>query len=263
MGAIDPRELRDLEAVGVSIWWLGNAGFAINAAGQVILIDPVIELRDDTDSVTSEIGLPLLVPLPIRARSIDRADLALVTHDHGDHAGNRTIPELAARTHAVFVGTERTALKLRQLGVTDDRIRVARYGQPIRVGGITVTPTVARHEEDAIHTQRGDCCGFLIEVAGITIWNPGDSELLEEHLAVKGIDVLLLPVAPHVFGTEGAVRLANSTRARHIIPCHYGTYDSDLYWCTGDSAAVRRRIENADGRYHELAIGEKLVIPTA
>lgn len=263
MGAIDPRELRDLEAVGVSIWWLGSAGFAINAAGRVILIDPVIELRDDTDSVTSEIGLPLLVPLPIRARSIDRADLALVTHDHGDHAGSRTIPELAARTHAVFVGTERTALKLRQLGVTDDRVRVARYGQPIRVGGITVTPTVARHEEDAIHTQRGDCCGFRIEVAGITIWNPGDSELLEEHLAVKGVDVLLLPIAPHVFGTEGAVRLANSTRARHIIPCHYGTFDSDLYWCTGDPAAVRKRIENADGRYHELAIGEKLVIPTS
>jgi len=143
VGAIDPKELTDLEAVGVSVWWLGNAGFAINAAGQVILIDPIIELRDDTDPVTSEIGLPLLVPLPIRARSIDRADLVLVTHDHGDHAGARTIPELAARTGALFVGTQRTTLKLQQFGIPEERIRVARYGQAIRVGGITVTPTVA------------------------------------------------------------------------------------------------------------------------
>ncbi|MCJ7751960.1 MAG: MBL fold metallo-hydrolase, partial [Armatimonadetes bacterium] len=112
MGVIDPRELLDLDAVAVSVWWLGNAGFAINAAGSVILIDPLIELHDDTDPVTSEIGLPLLVPLPVRARNIDRADLVLLTHDHADHTGRRTIPELAQRTHALFVGTERTGHKL-------------------------------------------------------------------------------------------------------------------------------------------------------
>lgn len=258
---IAPKELLDLDAVAVSIWWLGNAGFAINAAGTVILIDPVIELQDDTDPVTSEIGLPLLVPLPIRARNIDRADVVLVTHDHGDHAGRRTIPELAARTHAIFIGTERTGFKLQQFGVADERIHTARYNQPMRVGGITVIPTVAKHEEDAIHTQRGDCCGFLIRAAGVTIWHPGDSELLEEHLKRTGVNVLMLPIAPHILGTTDAQRLANATRARHIIPCHYGTYDSDLYWCTGDPAAVGAGIEDARQRYHALNIGEKLVIP--
>jgi L-ascorbate metabolism protein UlaG (beta-lactamase superfamily) len=258
---IDPRELTDLDAVAVSIWWLGNAGFAINAAGKVIFIDPVIELQDDSDPVTSEIGLPLLVALPIRARSVDRADLVLITHDHGDHAAASSISELAARTRALFVGTERTAQKLGNLGVAQERIRMAHYGQPIRVGEIAVTPTPASHEEDVIHTQRGDCCGFLIKAAGLTIWHPGDTELLDEHLKVKGVDVLILPIAPHVLGTEGAAKLASITRARHIVPCHYGTYDSDLYWCTGDPEAVRAEIEDADRRYHTLAIGEKLVLP--
>ncbi len=258
---IDPNELMDLEAVAVSVWWLGNAGFAINAAGSVILIDPVIELQDDADPVTSEIGLPLLVPLPIRARNIDRADLTLVTHDHGDHAGHRTIPELAVRTHALFVGTERTAFKLRQFGIPEARLRRARYGQPMRVGATTVTPTVAKHEEDAIHTQRGDCCGFLVSVSGVTIWHPGDTELLDEHLGVKDVDVLMLPIAPHTLDTGDAARLANATRARHIVPCHYGTFDSDLYWCTGDPAELVSRIEDGARRYHIMAIGDKLVIP--
>ena len=261
MGVIDPRELLDLDAVAVSLWWLGNTGFAINAGGSIILIDPLIELHDDTDPVTSEISLPLLVPLPVRARNIDRADLVLLTHDHADHMGARTIPELAQRTHALFVGTERTGHKLRQFGIPETRIRTARYNQQIRVGGITVTPTVAKHEEDLIHTQRGDCCGFLIQVAGVRLWHTGDSELLDEHLKMRDIDVLMLPIAPHIFDTEDAARLANAIKAKHIVPCHYGTFDSDLYWCMGDPAPLTSRIEDAKRRYHVLPIGEKLAIP--
>ncbi len=261
MAIIDPREVVDVDAVAVSIWWLGSAGFAVNAAGSVILIDPVIELQDDSDPVTSELGLPLLVPLPLRARNIDRADVVLITHDHGDHAGRRTLPELADRTHAIFVATETASYKLRQYGVPGERIRAARYNQRMRVGGITVIPTVARHEEDAIHTQRGDCCGYLIRVSGVTIWHPGDTELLDEHLKQKDVDVLIVPIAPNVLGAADAARLANATRAKHIIPCHYGTYDSDLYWCGGDPAELATSVEAAGRRYHVLGVGEKLVIP--
>ncbi len=258
---IDPRELMDLDAVAVSIWWLGSAGFAINAGGTIILVDPVIELQDDTDPVTSEIGLPLLVPLPIRARNLDRADLVLITHDHGDHAGRRTITELAARTSALFVGTERTTAKLQQLGLPETKLRTAKYGQPIRVGGTTIVPTPAKHEEDFIHTQRGDCCGFIIKVAGVTLWHTGDSELLEEHLKLTNIDVMMIPIAPHLFDTEDAARLANAIKVKHVIPCHYGTFDSDYYWCTGEPALLTTRIEDAKRRYHILAIGDKLVLP--
>ena len=62
--------------------------------------------------------------------------------------------------------------------------------------------------------------------------------------------------------TARAIRLANTTRARHVIPCHYGTYDADLYWCAGDPAAVGAGIEDAERRFHRLDIGEKFVIPT-
>lgn len=261
MAIIDPEELTDLNAVAVSIWWLGNAGFAINAAGRVILIDPVIELQDDADPVTSEVGLPLLVPLPIRARNIDRADLVLITHDDGDHLAPRSTAELVERTRAVFVGTARTVRRLHDYDLPEERIRVVRYAQSLRVGDIGITPTPARHAEDEGHTKRGDCCGFIIRAAGLTFWHPNDTDLLDEHLKVTGIHVLLLPIAPHVLGTQGAIKLSNSTRAAHIIPCHYGTYDSDVFWCTGDPEAVRAGIEDADHRYHQLGVGERLLLP--
>lgn len=258
-GIVHLGELQDPDATDFQIWWLGNAGFAINWAGRVIFIDPIIELRDESEPLGSE-HLPLRGPLPLRAKQVTRADLVLLTHDHDDHTGPLTTPELIARTEATFVATERTARLLRQYDLPEDRLRLARYGEPVEFGHLSIVPTRARHQEAPDHTVRGDCCGFIIRGPGLTLWHPDDTDLLEEHLAIRDIDLLLLPIAPHVLATEGSITLANSTGARHIIPCHYGTYDSDQYWCTGDPEAVRAGVERADERYHLLPIGGKLAL---
>lgn len=259
-GVVDKEALEDLSAEGLSLWWLGNAGFAMNWAGIVIFIDPIIEVQGDDPSV-SEIGLPLRGPLPLRARDVSRGDLVLLTHDDGDHTGPLTTPELIRRTNARFVGTPRTKRKLQDYELPSDQFLLAEYGRSVQSKGFTITPTPARHQEDEGHTVRGDCCGFIVERDGFRLWHPNDTDLLEEHLEVHDIDVLLLPIAPHVLGTKGAARLANSTGARHIIPCHYGTYVSDVYWCTGDPEAVAAGIQDAGTRVHMLAIGEKLSLP--
>jgi L-ascorbate metabolism protein UlaG (beta-lactamase superfamily) len=258
-GLVDLVELHDPAVQNFSLWWLGNAGFAMNWAGTVIFIDPIIELQDDP--AMSEIGLSLRESLPLRGRDVRRADLVLLTHDDGDHTGPLTTPELIARTHARFVGTPRTEQRLVEYDLSPERFLLADYGRPIETNGFTITATPARHQEDEGHTVRGDCCGFILERDGFRLWHPDDTDLLEEHLEVRDIDVLLLPIAPHVLGTEGAASLANSTGARHVVPCHYGTYSSDVYWCTGDPEAVAARIEEAETRVHMLAIGEKLVLP--
>jgi L-ascorbate metabolism protein UlaG (beta-lactamase superfamily) len=260
-GRVDLAELQDRDAKEFRLWWLGNAGFAMNWAGLVILIDPIIEVEDDSDPLMSEIGLPLRGPLPLRASQVTRAELVLLTHDDGDHTGPRTTPELIAQTEATFVGTERTARKLREHGLSEGRIRLARYGEGIQFGDLTVTSTPARHQESQGHTVRGDCCGFIVRGPGLNLWHPDDTDLLEEHLRIRGIDLLLLPIAPHVLGTQGSITLVASCGARHIIPCHYGTYDSDVFWCTGDPEAVRAGVENAAERYHMLAIGERFALP--
>jgi L-ascorbate metabolism protein UlaG (beta-lactamase superfamily) len=265
-GTVALDELENPAATGVSLWWLGNGGFAINWMGRVIFIDPVIELKDDADPMTSEIDLPLRGPLPLRARDVRRADLALLSHDHGDHMGPRTTRELVARTEALFIGTERTVKTAREYGLGPDRLQTARYDEPIEVGDMTITPTAARHAEPESPAfpgegVRGECCGFILRAGGLSLWHPCDTDVLEEHLSVPDIDVLILPIAPHNLGTEGSIRLAASTGARHLIPCHYGTYDSDLFWCVGDPDAVAAGVEDAERRYHVVAIGGKFVVP--
>jgi L-ascorbate metabolism protein UlaG (beta-lactamase superfamily) len=266
--SIDLDELEDAGAAGVSLWWLGNGGFAINWAGRVIFIDPIIEPKDDANPMVSEIDLPLRGPLPLRAREVGRADLVLLSHDHGDHMGPHTTRELAAHTDALFVGTERVVNTARGYGISPDRLQTARYDEPIELGWMTIVPTVARHAEPESSAfrgngVRGECCGFILRASGLSLWHPCDTDVLEAHLSITDIDVLVLPIAPHNLGKEGSIRLAASTGARHLIPCHYGTYDSDLFWCVGDPEAVAAGIEDAEERFHILAIGEKFAVPGA
>ena len=265
-GKVALEELHDSAATGVSLWWLGNAGMAINWCGRVIFIDPIIEPRDDVNPMVSEIGLPLRGPLPLRAREVERADLVLLSHAHDDHTGPRTTPELAARTDALFVSTRPAIPTLRTYGIGDDRLITARYNEPFEVKGITITPTVARHAEPTSPAcpgdgVRGECCGFILRADELTLWHPCDTDLLDEHLEITGIDVMLLPVAPHNLGTEDSIRLSKTTGARHLIPCHYGTYNSEVFWCVGDPYAVEAGIEDAPSRYHILAIGERFMVP--
>ncbi len=40
-----------------------------------------------------------------------------------------------------------------------------------------------------------DCCGYLVHTPEGTIWHPGDTTLLPEHLEIPGVGVLLLDVS--------------------------------------------------------------------
>jgi L-ascorbate metabolism protein UlaG (beta-lactamase superfamily) len=64
--------------VGLALWWLGNAGFALKYKETLILIDPVIEVKSEDEYTTSETGLKLLHELPLRATDVERADIVLL-----------------------------------------------------------------------------------------------------------------------------------------------------------------------------------------
>ena len=71
----------------VSITWLGHAAFRLRTpGGKELLIDPFLS---DNPSCPSE------------HKQVDRADLILVTHGHGDHLGD-TVP-IARETGATVV----------------------------------------------------------------------------------------------------------------------------------------------------------------
>src|SRR5947209_8344481 len=73
---------------GVKITWLGHAATRLDTPdGKVILVDPFIAGNPST---------------PDRAKQLDRVDLMLISHGHGDNMGEAV--ELAQRFQPKIIG---------------------------------------------------------------------------------------------------------------------------------------------------------------
>ena len=236
---------------GISLWWLGQAGFAAKFDEVLVFIDPVIELEKDEDLLTSEIGQRLFQPLPLLAREVTQADLVLLSHDHRDHTAPKTVPYLA-RTDAIFLCTAHCARKVRELGAREEKIKPLDYGDEFAYQDLKIRCIIAEHSGPV-----GTACGFVIRSPQGNLYYPGDTSLLPEHLELKDIDILLLSITENVLGIEDAAKLANALGSRYLIPCHYGTYDHEARWTVADPEALRPLIEQSEERLFILRQGER------
>lgn len=248
--------------------WLGGAGFLLNCRGTVILIDPVL-MTSPEDAAVSELGMRLLVPLPIQAQEVPQAAAILYTHTDRDHLAPQTARALV-QTAGSYAGTGAVLTRLAELGIAGNRTRILTLGETVHFGPVAVTPTVADHSWQVLDPARygpphgpTDCCGFLLETPDGNIWLPGDTRFLPEHLEIGPVDVLLLDVSddPYHLGHEQEIRLANHYSHAVLIPCHYGCYDArDALPFNGDPAKLAPWITDAEKRLNVLAPGEAFTL---
>jgi L-ascorbate metabolism protein UlaG (beta-lactamase superfamily) len=249
---------------GTTVRWLTNAGFLINARGTLLVLDPAISLDPESPG-RSETGMRLLVSLPIEADRIPRLEAVLYTHADDDHFAPATARALS-RTDAIFVGPPPVVSALKEMGLPEDRLRVARIGGDLDVGRTTIVPTPADHPWQLRDPKRfgdpwkpGDCCGYAMDTPDGRIWCPGDTRLMDDHVLMKGVDLLLLDVSrcDYHLGVDNAARLANILDPPSIIPYHWGTYDApDSAAYNGDPEEVRGKLHRPKA-YRVLAPGEE------
>jgi L-ascorbate metabolism protein UlaG (beta-lactamase superfamily) len=121
------------------------------------------------------------------------------------------------------------------------------------VNDIKVTLTPADHA-----WQNEVCCGFSLDTPDGTIWAPGDSRFMEEHLHRKAPDSILFDFSDSVWhiGLEGAVKLADAYPDTPLILWHWGCIDApEMKEFNGDPDELARRIVNPR-RIVVLAPGE-------
>lgn len=218
-------------AQATELTWYGHAAFKIvTPAGRVVFIDPWIA------NPANPAGKDDLA-------KVDKADLVLVTHGHGDHIGNAV--EIGNKTGAQLVAVFDLAKALVQYrGYPEKQAGMATVGNfggeislldgDVRVAFVPAihgsTVEIAGMPEEGSLEAAGQPGGFLVTVKdGPVIYHAGDTDVFGDMALVgafRPVDVMLAPIGDKF--TMGPARAAIAARlvnpSKAIIPMHYGTF---------------------------------------
>jgi L-ascorbate metabolism protein UlaG (beta-lactamase superfamily) len=173
------------------IRWYGQSAFLLEGR-QTVAIDPFGLMRGLE-------GRGLVFDYPPVA--IDRADLLLVTHEHGDH-------------NAVEV-----------VGGDPMTVRSTAGTVPSPIGDVVA---IASEHDDAAGTKRGPNTIFRFALDGLAFCHLGDfgqpALRPEQRLAIGDVDVLFMPVGGGpTIGGAAAAALVRELAPKLVVPMHYRT----------------------------------------
>jgi L-ascorbate metabolism protein UlaG (beta-lactamase superfamily) len=247
------------------LWWLGQAGFLVQWAGQHLLLDPYL-----SDSLTAKYADTDKPHVRLTARAVDPAALDMIdvvtsSHNHTDHLDHETLwPLLAANPALTFVIPEANrAFVAERLKTDPDWPLGLTHGASLDAGGFGITALAVAHEQlDTDELGRHHHLGYLVAAGPYLLFHSGDAVPYEgmaaELLHAAGgrrIDVAMLPIngrlperrVPGNFWGDEAATFARTVGARLVVPMHYemfafNTETPDLFVTTADAIGQHYRV---------------------
>lgn len=228
------------DAGDVTLWWLGQAGFAVRHGDRLLLIDPYL-----SESLAEKYRGRLfphtrMHPSPVGPEELRGVTDVLCTHAHTDHMDPWTIHGLLRYNEPRFVVPLAERERAHERGVPAGHTTCARAGDPIDLDGITIGPVPAAHEH-LEWDDRGNhrFLGYVLTVAGLRIYHSGDCVPYDgqpELLRELRIDLALLPVngrdahrrdngVPGNFTAREAAELCEAAGIPYLLCHHFGLFD--------------------------------------
>ena len=209
----------------LKITCIGHGTLMFTFGAKIIHIDPVFRYADYT--------------------KMPKADLILVTHEHGDHLDDVAIQDLTKE------GTEIICtIKCKEQANIDSGI-VLKNGDTETVQGIKIEAVPAynikhmRSENSPFH-PKGEGNGYVLTFGDKRVYVAGDTENTPEMKALKNIEVAFLPMnLPYTMTPEMVADAARSFKPKVLYPYHFGNTDtSQLVELLKDNPEIEVRIRN-------------------
>ena len=187
----------------VNITLIKHGSLEIAYKGMSIQVDPVGAYGKATDYATE----------------FPKADVILVTHEHGDHFDQEAIKALNAD---LMVTNGRCA---EMLGYGVALANGDNYTLPSDIK-LQAVPAYNYTEGHTMFHPKGRDNGFVLDIDGLRIYIAGDTEDIPEMADLRDIDLAFLPVnQPYTMTVEQCVRAASLIAPKVLIPYHFSKTD--------------------------------------
>jgi L-ascorbate metabolism protein UlaG (beta-lactamase superfamily) len=182
----------------LKITFIGHATLMFTYQNKVVHVDPVGNMADYS--------------------KLPKADVLLVTHEHGDHLDPKAIN---------LIRKEQTALLLTK--ACADKVgsgTVMKNGDVQTVAGLKVEAVPAYNLGNKTFHPKGNGNGYVITFGKTRVYVAGDTENIPEMKELKNIDIAFLPMnLPYTMTPEQVADAAKMFQPKILYPYHYGQTD--------------------------------------
>ncbi len=187
----------------MKITWLGHSALKIEGTN-VVLIDPF--LTGNPKAATS-------------ADEISRADIIVVTHDHGDHLGDSFA--IAKKCQSTLVAIYEITSAAAEKGIAVE---------PMNIGGSIKIKETQISLVPAFHSAGlgGTAVGVIVEMDKKTIYHTGDTGVALEMQLIAELyrpEIVFLPIDGRFNMTPRlAAKAVQLLQPKIAVPIHYDTF---------------------------------------
>lgn len=188
----------------LEITFIGHGTLMFKHADKVIHVDPVTREADYTQ--------------------LPKADLVLITHEHGDHLDLEAL-KATRKIGTIVVLTEACAKQF-------DESVVVKNGDALTVHGVKIEVMPAyniihKRGDGAAYHPQGVGNGYVLTFGDKRVYVAGDTENIPEMAKLKQIDIAFLPMnLPYTMTPEMVAEAARSFKPKIVYPYHFGNTDT-------------------------------------
>jgi L-ascorbate metabolism protein UlaG (beta-lactamase superfamily) len=195
----------------LAITFLGHGSLLFKFDGMTIAVDPYSKVADHS--------------------ALPKADLVLITHEHGDHLDPAALK--AVRSDRTVVAANPAAAAkvpgavVLKNGDTKTFPGPAKGSRGIQVTAVPAYNLVHERSPGVPFHPRGQGNGYVMTFGDKRVYVAGDTENVPEMKALAGVDIAFLPMnLPYTMTPEMAADAARMIRPKILYPYHFGETDT-------------------------------------